>query len=133
MKVQDQGMGGAVTDKAGKDKQEEQKSLDESLHKLLIIGLALSVALILTGLVLSLINHQSLPGGVLPFGSIFPSVVALEASGFISLGLLVLIATPIIRVILSFISFLVERDWRFAGITLVVLIAVLVSILLGKY
>lgn len=119
-------------DKSGTINPQEQKSLDESLHKLLIIGLALSVALILTGLALSLTNQQSLPSGVLPFASIFPSVFALEASGFFSLGLLVLIATPIIRVISSFISFLVERDWRFAGITLVVLLTVLVSILLGK-
>ncbi|MGV8049766.1 MAG: DUF1634 domain-containing protein [Anaerolineaceae bacterium] len=53
-------------------------------------------------------------------------------AGFISLGLLVLIATSIVRVISSFIAFLEELDWRFLGITLIVLFTVFMCILFGK-
>ncbi len=114
-------------------KSEEQKSFDESLHRLLIIGLILSVALILFGLVLAWVNHQSVPAQVLPLGEIVANISSMNAAGFLSLGLLVLIATPIVRVITSFVSFLIEKDWRFAAITLVVLVTIFVSILLGKY
>lgn len=114
-------------------KTEEQAKLDATLHKLLVIGLALSVALILSGLAIALLTHQSVPVQVLPVGKVFCSVFNLEASGFLSLGLLVLIATPIVRVISSLVAFLFEKDWHFAGITLLVLITVMVSILFGKY
>lgn len=125
------------TDSAGHNdlgvKSEEQKSFDESLHKLLIIGLILSVALILFGLMLAWVTHQSVPAQVLPLGEIVANISSMNAAGFLSLGLLVLIATPIVRVITSFVSFLIEKDWRFAAITLVVIVTVFVSILLGKY
>lgn len=114
-------------------KTEEQIRFDESLHKLLLIGLYLSVAFILFGLGLALFTHQTISDKVFPLQSLFSGIVSMNASSFLSLGLLVLIATPIIRVVTSFISFLVEKDWRFAAITLVVLVTVLVSILLGKY
>jgi uncharacterized membrane protein len=114
-------------------KKEEQKSFDEILHHLLVIGLVISVILLLTGLTLSLVTHQGLPTKVLTLQSVFQSVFALQVSGFISLGLLVLIATPVVRVISSFIAFLVERDWRFAGITLIVLVTVTISVFFGKY
>lgn len=114
-------------------KTEAQIRFDESLHKLLLIGLYLSVTLILFGLGLALFTHQTISDKVFPLQSLVSGALAMNASSFLSLGLLVLIATPIIRVVTSFISFLVEKDWRFAAITLVVLATVLVSIILGKY
>ncbi len=113
-------------------KTEAQVRLDESLQTLLVIGLYLSVALVLFGLGLALVTHQNIPQSVYPLREIFPALLAMNAGGFLSLGLLVLIATPIIRVITSLISFLIERDWRFAAITLVVLVTVMLSVLLGK-
>lgn len=46
----------------------------------------------------------------------------------IQLGLLVLIATPVARVIFSLIGFLKERDWIYVAITAVVLIILSVSL-----
>jgi len=46
--------------------------------------------------------------------------------------LLVLIATPILRVAGSIFAFLHERDFLYAGITAFVLLIVLASLLLGK-
>ena len=62
----------------------------------------------------------------------FVRVVSLRPSGFLALGLLVLIATPILRVVGSILAFIYERDWRFAGITFLVLIIVMVSLVLGE-
>ena len=66
------------------------------------------------------------------FGDVFNRVFALRPSGFLALGLLMLIATPILRVIGSILVFLYERDWRYAGITCLVLAIVIVSLVLGK-
>ena len=46
--------------------------------------------------------------------------------GWIQTGVLLLILTPILRVVLSFFSFVEERDWLYAAITAVVL-AVIIS------
>lgn len=111
---------------------EEQESFNRVVHYLLIIGLVVSVVFILTGLVIALANQQPVPHSMVPLGEIVSQMVRFEAAGFITLGLLVLIATPVMRVILSAVTFIVEKDWRFTGITLIVLATVLVSIILGK-
>lgn len=55
---------------------------------------------------------------------------ALEFRGrdIIQLGLLVLIATPVARVIFSLIGFLIEKDWIYVVITSTVLIILSISL-----
>ena len=110
-----------------------KKNFDEVLHKLLIIGLGLSVLLILFGLVLSLVKQEPIPTTVPSLNIVVAQVLSLQSSGFLVLGILVLIATPIVRVISSIIAFIIEKDWRFAGITLIVLLTVIASILTGTH
>lgn len=57
---------------------------------------------------------------------IFSGFKNFTAVGWIQTGVLVLILTPIMRVALSLIDFLKERDWLYALITAVVL-AVIIS------
>ena len=45
---------------------------------------------------------------------------------------LVLIGTPILRVVGSVVVFVYERDWRFAAVTGVVLLVMLVSVVVGQ-
>ena len=51
-----------------------------------------------------------------------------RALGVIQLGLLLLIATPVARVIFSVFAFGVQRDYTYVGITLVVLAVLLYSL-----
>ena len=48
--------------------------------------------------------------------------------GIIQLGLLLLIATPVARVLFSVYAFARERDWLYVGITLIVLAVLLFSL-----
>lgn len=102
------------------------------VHRVLVVGLAISTVLILIGLLLDLIAHRQVPTDVPGFWEVFRRTEELRPSGFLTLGLLVLVATPILRVIGSTIAFLYERDWRYALITLVVLVVVGLSLLLGQ-
>lgn len=111
---------------------QEQRDLNEIVHQMLVIGLILSTALMLVGLALDLTLGREVPTAVPDFGDIFNRVIALRPSGFLALGLLVLIATPILRVVGSIFAFLYERDWRYTGITLLVLGIVMVSLVMGK-
>lgn len=53
------------------------------------------------------------------------------AVGWIQMGVLALILTPILRVALSFVDFIEERDWLYAAITAVVLAVILCNSLGG--
>ena len=106
--------------------------LQEAIHRLLIYGVGLSTILMLVGLLLDFILKRpvpaSLPGPIEAFRLAF----ALDPAGFLALGLIVLIATPILRVFSSIIAFLYERDWRYAIFTSIVFMIVMISILFGS-
>ncbi len=55
-----------------------------------------------------------------------------NARSWIQLGVLALILTPVLRVVLSLVDFLAERDWLYAAITSVVL-AVIISNSIGGF
>lgn len=109
----------------------EKRDVEMILHALLIWGVALSSAVMLVGLLVAVITGQPVPESVPPFREIIPQVLALQPGGILALGLLILIATPILRVVSSIFTFIYERDWRYALITFIVFLIVLGSIFLG--
>jgi uncharacterized membrane protein len=111
---------------------QEQRDLNKIIHRMLIIGLALSTALMLFGLGLDLTLGREVPTVVPAFMETFSRVAALRPSGFLTLGMLVLIATPILQVVGSIVALLYKRDWRYAGATLVVLAVIMISLISGK-
>lgn len=106
--------------------------LDEVVHRILVVGFVVSAALFLAGLVLNLWRQQSLPLATVSPAEALRLVLALQPSGFFSLGLIVLIATPMLRVSGSALVFIWQRDWRYARITLLVLLIMVASIILGR-
>ena len=64
-------------------------------------------------------EYTTLPG-------ILQGFCQFTAIGWIQTGVLLLILTPILRVLLSFFDFVKERDWLYAAITAAVL-AVIIS------
>lgn len=58
---------------------------------------------------------------------IFSGVMGLTAVGWIQLGVVVLLLTPMMRVALSLVDFVKERDWLYAFITAVVLSVIIVN------
>ncbi|RYE18729.1 MAG: DUF1634 domain-containing protein [Sphingobacteriales bacterium] len=59
------------------------------------------------------------------------SILALHGRAIIQAGILLLIITPIIRIIFSAISFFTEKDYLYTGITLLVLGIIIFSMLQG--
>lgn len=112
-------------------KAKEKRDLDRIIHSLLVWGVVISSAVMLVGLLIAVITAQPVPEHVPPFGQIIPEVLALQPGGILALGLLILIATPIMRVVSSIFAFIYERDWRYALVTFIVFLIVLVSIFLG--
>ena len=99
------------------------------------IGVAISAALILLGLTLFLSGGQSgYPGESYPtqVAEIISGALALKPFAVISLGLVLLIMTPIMRVAASIGAFWLEKDWLYAGISTFVFTTLLISFIFGK-
>jgi uncharacterized membrane protein len=62
---------------------------------------------------------------------IWHGVTGMEAKGIIQFGVMVLIATPILRILFSLIGFILEKDRLYIGITMVVLSVMMISIFGG--
>jgi uncharacterized membrane protein YfcA/uncharacterized membrane protein len=118
--------------------QDEHKSLTMTnlIGWILQGGVLLSTAVIVLGLGLAVLS----PGGFsLRSAFVTPPTLSQIAAGLlvwqpqavIMLGLLLLIATPILRVAVSMVAFGCERDRKYMIITLIVLAILLLSLLLG--
>lgn len=116
------------------------------ISTILRVGVIASLSIVLLGLVLSFIHHPDylnspealtqflIPGRFIPhtFHDLAWGLRHLHGEAVIMLGLLLLIATPVIRVAVSILVFLHERDWTFVLITAFVLAMLILSFFLGK-
>jgi uncharacterized membrane protein len=117
----------------------QEHAVELALATLLRVGVLLAAAFVLAGGVAYLFTH----GGERPDYTHFDSETAdlrsitgvanaaahLQPRGLIQFGLLLLIATPIIRVAFSLLAFVRERDRIYVAITSVVLVILLLSLL----
>ncbi|MGI4728929.1 MAG: DUF1634 domain-containing protein [Janthinobacterium lividum] len=62
---------------------------------------------------------------------IFYGVMKMKGRAIIQTGIILLIATPVVRIILSIFSFLLEKDYRYVIITIIVLGIIITSMLSG--
>jgi uncharacterized membrane protein len=71
------------------------------------------------------------PEDLLSPSGILAAALALRSRGVIQLGLLLLIATPVARVIFSVFAFARQRDFTYVIVTLIVLGVLLYSLFVG--
>jgi uncharacterized membrane protein len=117
----------------------QDKRLEILIGYTLRIGVLAAAALVLAGGVYYLTENAFTPADyhtfhpaaktALDLSGIVRNAAALNSLGIIQLGLLVLIATPIVRVILSVVAFLLERDFFYVLVTSIVLAVLLYSFL----
>ncbi|MFB2876363.1 DUF1634 domain-containing protein [Floridanema aerugineum] len=126
--------------KYSKTKREQQ--LELLLSNLLKYGVFLASAVVLVGGILYLIRHGTEPADYRVFHGVpsefrspegvINAVLAGSRRGIIQLGLLILVATPIVRVAISFLAFLRQRDYVYVVVTLLVLSGLIYS-MIGAY
>jgi uncharacterized membrane protein len=113
--------------------------LNPAISNVLRYGVLLSSALIFIGVVgllvkgmdsisISQLVNQRIGRPTLNFQTLFYGVVRFDPIYVIQLGLLVLLATPILRVAISIGLFAFENDWKYVLITITVLCVLLFSI-----
>jgi uncharacterized membrane protein len=111
------------------------ESMEITISNFLRIGVTGSAVVILIGLMLLLISGNSgYSGETFPttVTAIIHGLFLLKPHAIILTGLLLLILTPVFRVMVSVLTFGRERDYLYVGITSIVFIVLIIGFLLGK-
>jgi uncharacterized membrane protein len=118
------------------------QDIEQMIGQLLRYGVIISSAIVFIGGLDYLYQHgeSSVPVYAVfngesvkytTFNGILKSVITLNAKGIVQLGVVVLIATPVLRIAFSLFAFFVEKDKLYTVITFVVLSVMLFSIFGG--
>jgi uncharacterized membrane protein len=109
----------------------EDQRMDEIMSVLLRGGVLIAAGLVFLGGVIFLVRHPMPASDYRVFQGAAPEMRAIRGilgevakfhgRGLIQLGLLVLIATPVARVLFSVMAFIYEKDWTYVVVTLIVL------------
>ncbi|HBR12896.1 Uncharacterized membrane protein [Epilithonimonas bovis DSM 19482] len=115
--------------------------LNRSVGNLLRLGVILSVATSLIGFIKLFTEGFKMPrkynllnmgdSSEKVWGSFWDSLCKGEGMAIIQLGILLLILTPLVRIIFALIGYLKEKDYTYVVISLIVLTIMLVSFLTG--
>jgi uncharacterized membrane protein len=97
-----------------KDKGGQHEAIELVLARLLRVGSLIAAALLATGILAMVLGQTEF------------------APKLITAGLLVLLCTPIMRVLVAAVIFVREKDWHFAFFSLVVLCALAAGVFFGK-
>ena len=114
------------------------RKVEDLIGNLLRVGVLLSAVVVFTGGVVYLARHggeaadyrvfHGEPNEFRTIPGVLRETFAFQGRGIIQLGLLLLIATPVARVVLSIIGFAAERDRMYVGFATIVLVILLSSL-----
>jgi uncharacterized membrane protein len=120
----------------------DDKSVEIFLGKLLRWGVLLAALVVFVGGVWFLAESYDVPENYRNFrgepaelravSQIAHQAMALRPLGLIQFGLLLLIATPVARVLFSVLGFALERDWMYVLLTLLVLALLVYTLTSGS-
>ncbi|MDR1653191.1 MAG: DUF1634 domain-containing protein [Prevotellaceae bacterium] len=120
-----------------------QKQTEIMIGKSLRVGVIASVLITLCGGILYLFQHQGLAtqyapapdetdahfAGAQPYlrgiSTVVAHILQLDGAAIVQLGVIVLIATPLLRIVLSLAAFIIEKDKLYALIAAIVLTIIL--------
>ena len=106
--------------------------IERMVSRVLGIGIAVSVALMLAGLVLGRSAARACRTTWCSLADLLSGLGGADPAAYLSLGLLALVATPFVRVAGSIVAFARERDRRYVLVTAVVLAVMCLGVVLGK-
>ena len=115
--------------------------MDLEIGRMLQFGVALSAIVVFVGgllylrhagsAVLNYTHFHATPQALRKVPGVFHGVRAFEAESVIQLGILLLIATPVVRVIYCVVGFARQRDRLYVGISALVLAILIYSLTEG--
>ena len=119
----------------------KDKDMQTVIGWVLRAGVLISMIVVFFGGVVYLYRHgqsvadyhefNGVPDFVQTFPAIIHGVLTFRGQAIIQAGIILLIATPVVRVFFSAIGFILEKDHLYTGITFIVLLIIIISALSG--
>ena len=105
--------------------------MNRLIYRVLWGGVLLSIAIILVGLVATALSPAGFPRAPTPMPALLSEAMRLTPGGLLSLGVLVMILTPIARVLLTVLVFSEEGDRTYVLVTGIVFFNLMLGVALG--
>jgi len=109
----------------------EVEDINRLIYHVLRGGVVLSLSFLIFAMLLLVVEGGALPDSAVPPRDLLARLERFDPDALMTLGVVLLILTPVARVVLSLVSFVEERDARFVLITGIVLANLLASLALG--
>jgi uncharacterized membrane protein len=105
--------------------------LTRVVHRTLLAGVLASAALLIIGLALALSGQAAQAEPVTDWPQLFAQAATGDGRAVIDLGLIVLMFTPVFRVLVLALGWLAERKWWLALVAIAVAIMLAMSVAIG--
>ena len=117
-------------------------AVEQLVGRLLQVGVLIAAVVTIVGGLMLLAHHghevpvytpfRGEPAELTTLGGIVRGAFALDARAIIQLGLVCLIATPVMRVAFTLVAFVLQRDRMYVLITAIVLTLLLYGLVFGR-
>lgn len=118
-----------------------EERVEQMVGNLLRIGVMIAAAVTIVGGIAFMVHHGALipdhgtfrgqPPMLSTLTGVVAGAIALQPAAIVQLGIVLLIATPVARVLLTLIAFAVQRDWMYVLISAIVLALLGYSLFVG--
>jgi len=109
----------------------KERQVDHLIHHTLLIGVSMSAILLILGLLIMLVRDTPFPEVAPSLSEILRQAFMANGAGLIYLGLLLLMITPVARVMMLVYGYARIGWWRFVLISLMVLLLLGTGLALG--
>lgn len=119
----------------------KDKDMQAVIGWVLRLGVIISMAVVFIGGIIYLYRHGHTIANYKTFSGvpeflqtprgILNGIVTFRGRAIIQAGIVLLIATPVIRIICSAIGFIMEKDYLYTGITIFVLMIIVIGMFTG--
>jgi uncharacterized membrane protein len=120
----------------------KDRDMQSLLSRVLRAGTVISISVVFIGGIIYLARHgqsianykvfNGIPDFVQNPGAIMKGIFNLKGQAIIQFGIVLLIATPVVRVIFSAVGFILEKDYLYVAISLLVLSIIFFSMMTGR-
>ncbi len=131
-----------MRERSAVDEPKAQRSMEQNVYadvyKVLLGGMVISTTLFVIAIVRALLRPEFVP--LTPdwirqhyhWSAIVQGIVSLDPTVIMLIATVLLILTPLARVVVSIYAFAVDRDRKFVAVTSIVLLVMALTVLLGS-
>lgn len=120
----------------------EKAGLEENVYvdvyRLLIAGMIVSSLLFASGIALALLHPRFIPlttrwvRSQYHVGAVLHGITHGDPTAILLVATVLLILTPVARVVVSIVAFFIDRDYKFVAVTSFVFLVMVITVILGE-